>query len=99
MHFIYVLKLSEQYNEATNWDEETNRIMGLHWDYLVDLHKKGTVQVVGRTNYETGHPDLTGICIFKAEDEAAATQIMNQDPCVKYGVMTARVHPFNLALI
>ncbi len=99
MHFIYVLGLTGPYNDAANWDEEADKILSLHWNYLVDLHKKGIMQVVGRTNYEPGHPGLMGIAIFKAETEAAATEIMNNDPCVKYGVMTAKVHPFNLALM
>lgn len=99
MHFIYILKLTPTYEQPGNWTEETDKILGMHWNYLVDLHKKGVAQLVGRTNYEPGHKDLLGITVFKADSPEAAAEIMNNDPCVKYEVMSATVHPFNLALL
>jgi hypothetical protein len=40
-----------------------------------------------------------GICVFTAVSDTEAAEIMNNDPCVKSGVMMAKVHPFNLALL
>lgn len=99
MHFIYILKLTPTYQNKGNWDEETNKILGMHWNYMVDLHKQGIMQVVGRTDLEVDNTENTGIAIFKAENQQEAEVIMQNDPCVKYGVMVAKVHPFNLALM
>lgn len=99
MHFIYVLKLNEHYTNLNNWSEETNKVLELHWNYLVDLHKSGVMDAVGRTNYEVDNPAMFGIAVFRATNETEAKEIMNNDPCVKYGVMNATLHPFNLALI
>lgn len=99
MHFIYVLKLNEPYSNINAWSEETNKVMEMHWNYLVDLHQKGVMDAVGRTNYEVDNPDLFGIAVFRATSEETAREIMNNDPCVKYEVMRATLHPFNLALI
>jgi uncharacterized protein YciI len=99
MHFIYVLKLKELYTNPNAWTEETNKVLEMHWSYLVDLHKKGIMDAVGRTNYEVDNPEMFGIAVFHAPNEQDARKIMNNDPCVKYEVMSATLHPFNLALI
>lgn len=99
MHFIYILKLEEKYTNPNAWDEETNKVLNMHWNYLVELHKQGIMEVVGRMDYEPGNPELLGIAVFKAENAEKAAEIMSNDPCVKYGVMNAKVHPFNLALM
>jgi len=39
-----------------------------------------------------------GLTIFRAESEDAARQIMNGDPAVKKGVMTATLYPFKVVL-
>lgn len=99
MHFIYVLKLNEPYTNPNAWSEQTNKVLEMHWNYLVDLHKKGVMEAVGRTNYEVNNPQLFGIAVFHAATESEAKNIMNNDPCVKFEVMNATLHPFNLALI
>lgn len=99
MDFIYILKLTDHYDHPGNWNEETSRIMDMHWSYLVDLHARGVMQLVGRTSYGPGHKYLFGIAVFTAENEAKATEIMHNDPSIIHGVMTATVHPFNLSLI
>lgn len=98
-YYIYILSLTEKYQNPANWTDETNATVGEHWNYLVGLHAKDIVQVVGRTNYEPGNPGLFGINIFKAESLEAAENIMYNDPCIIKGVMTAHVHPFNLFMV
>ena len=98
MHFIYILQLVPHNKVTANWTEETNQIMGEHWNYLVGLNQKGLIKLVGRTDLGLDNDDNRGIAIFEAPDIMAATDIMNNDPCVKKGVMTAVVHPFRLAL-
>jgi uncharacterized protein YciI len=52
------------------------------------------VQEVGKTDYKNDHPDNFGTVIFLADNEAAAKEIMNNDPAVKNGIMNAILHPF-----
>ena len=40
-----------------------------------------------------------GIAIFEAEDESTARNIMENDPAVKGGVMTAELYPYQIALM
>jgi len=68
-----------------------------HFNRLAELTKKGVVEFAGRTT----NTDKTsfGIIIFRAESEAAAREIMNDDPAVKKGVMKATLFPFHTALM
>ena len=99
MHFIYVLTLTDHYQDPAHWDEDTSAKLDMHWNYLVDLHARDVMQFVGRTSYAPGDKDLFGIAVFSAADEAEATRIMQADPAIVHGIMTARLHPFNLSLI
>ncbi len=67
-----------------------------HFAYLQDLTAKGVIILVGRT--QTTDENTMGLAIFRAESEAAARQIMNGDPVVKKGVMTATLYPFKVVL-
>ena len=75
---------------------EENETIGRHFTYLSDLHKAGVVGLAGRT--DTTHADTLGIVLLDAESEEAARQIMQNDPAVADGVMTAQLHPFRLAI-
>ena len=99
MQFMYVLQLLPHYQVQSNWTAATNEILGEHWNYLVGLHEKGVMKLVGKTDYELNHPENHGYAIFEASSVEEATEIMNNDPCVKKGVMTAKVHPFRIALL
>ncbi len=99
MHFIYILQLQPQYRIASNWTDETRATVGQHWNYLVDLHSKGIVKVVGRTDYDIDHTHNRGYCIFEAESVEKANEIMVNDPCVIKGVMTAELHPLKLFML
>ncbi len=94
MQFIYVLKLTERYTRPENWTAETNQIVGAHFNYLKGLFESGIVKFVGKTEYGIEHPDNWGISIFEAANEDEAQKIMQQDPCIINGVMTASLHPF-----
>lgn len=82
MDFIYILKLTDRYEKLENWDEEAGKIMDKHWNYLVDLHARGVMQLVGRTSYSPGHKDLLGIAVFTTDNAEKAEEIMNNDPSV-----------------
>lgn len=68
-----------------------------HFAYLTDLTNKGVMILVGRT--QNNDESTLGIAIFEAEDESAARNIMENDPAVKGGVMTAELYPYQIALM
>jgi uncharacterized protein YciI len=73
------------------------KIVGEHFSYLKDLKESGVVILVGRT---TNDDETTfGVIIFNANSVSEATKIMNADPAVLEGVMTAELFPYRVALI
>lgn len=79
--------------EATPEESET---VGRHFAYLKGLTEQSVVLLAGRTM--TTDETTFGIVIFEAEDEASARAVMEGDPAVKGGVMTAALFPFRIAL-
>jgi uncharacterized protein YciI len=77
--------------------DEEDRVVNAHFRYHQDLTAKGIDILVGRTQ-DTG-ADTIGLVIFRAESEEAALQMVNNDPAVKNGVMTATVYPYKIALM
>jgi uncharacterized protein YciI len=71
---------------------EEDEIIDQHFAYMEELTEKGVVVLVGRT-LNTDETSF-GMTIFEAEDAAAARQIMEDDPAVKSGMMTATLYPF-----
>ena len=67
-----------------------------HFAYLHDLTGKGVMIFVGRTL--TSDENTMGLAVFRAESEDAARWIMDGDPVVKKGVMTATLYPFKVIL-
>jgi uncharacterized protein YciI len=63
-----------------------------HFAYLQGLHAQGVIIFVGRTL--TTDDNTMGLAVFRAESEDVARRIMNDDPVVKKGVMTATLYPF-----
>ena len=75
---------------------EEDEIIDQHTAYMEDLTEKGVVILVGRT-LNTDETSF-GLTIFEAEDETAAREIMENDPAVKDGLMTATLFPCRVAL-
>ncbi|MES2619354.1 MAG: YciI family protein [Bacteroidota bacterium] len=98
MQFMYVLRLTEQYRNEANWTEETKETVSQHFNYLKGLYENGVMKLVGKTDYDVAHDENRGFAIFEADSMEKANYIMNNDPCIVKGVMTAKLHPFNIAL-
>ena len=95
--FIYVLRLTRTEMITEGPTPEELKTTHDHFNYLRDLRNQGTVLHAGRT---TPVGDRTfGIVILKAESEAEANQIANEDPAVKNKVMTAELYPYRVALV
>jgi uncharacterized protein YciI len=98
-NYIVVLHLTEKYKNEKNWDDSASARVTRHFNNLKRMRDEGTLYLAGRTNYEDNDPKLFGIYVFTAASMDAAKEIMNNDPAVSNGIMTAEVHPFSLALI
>ena len=94
--FIYVLKLIPSLLDQKNWTPREEGIVETHFQYLKGLTEAGTMILVGRT--QQMDVETFGIAIFEAASDDDARQIMENDPAVKGGIMTAKVYPFRIAL-
>ncbi len=96
--FAYILHLKKEahIHDASSWTDKDKEIVATHFTYLQNLTKRGTVLMAGRSLAET--TESFGIVVFQAEAEAEAQQIMDNDPAVLQGLMTAKLHPFRVAL-
>lgn len=95
--FVYVIRPRRRDMLATGLTVEEQSAMGAHFRYLQEGLAAGRVLLAGRT--QTTGPESFGICIFSADDEAAARSFTAADPAVAAGVMEAEVHPYKVALL
>lgn len=96
--YLGVLTLAEKYKDEKNWSKADEAIVGEHFKRLVKSKTDGIVVLAGRTNYELNNPDMMGLVIFYARDDAAALQFMMDDPAVKNHIMLTKVHPYGIAV-
>ena len=71
-------------------------VINRHFNYLSDLCQRQIVVLAGRTTTNDNH--VFGICILRAEDIDEAQRMVDGDPAVAEGVMTAALYPFRIAL-
>lgn len=95
--FLYVLKLIPRLLDEQNWTPQDEAIVGEHFQALQKLQAGGLLILAGRTL--AMDPDGMGLVIFNAGSEDEARRIMESDPAVKQGIMTARLFPYSVALI
>ena len=95
--WLYYLKPARLEMVTEGSTPEEDDIVSRHFAYLKDLTEKGVMIMLGRT--QNNDESTFGIAIFEAEDEAAARTIMENDPAVKNGVMTATLYPYKIALM
>jgi uncharacterized protein YciI len=93
--FLYVLRPSrvEMLSDATAQEEEA---VGRHLQYLQQQAAEGIVLMAGRT-LDSG-ADTMGLVVLEAGSMDAARQIMEADPGVSEGVMTATLYPYRVAV-
>src|SRR4030095_452557 len=93
--FIYVLKPTRLEMLTEGPTPEEAETVSRHFAYLKDLTERGVMILVGRT--QNKDENTFGIAIFEAEDEAAARQIMENDPAIIGDVMNATLYPYKVA--
>lgn len=95
--YLYKIRPVDRLLTVDSWADEDNAIVEEHFKRLVELEAAGVLILAGRTLNE-GDSQF-GIVIFAAESEASARQIMESDPAVVKGIMTAELFPYRVALI
>ncbi len=94
--FLYKLQLVRGDLLRTGPTSSEQAVVAEHFAYLQSLNARGAIIFVGRT-LNTDETTM-GLAVFRAESEDAARQIMNDDPAVKKGVMTATLYPFKVLM-
>jgi len=80
---------------ASGATDEEKAVVAEHFDYLQALKGAGILIRAGRTQEDQG---TWGITIFEAPDEASARAVMQTDPAVAAGVMSATLYPYAVAV-
>lgn len=95
--FLYKLQATRLEMLRSGPTKEEEQIIEDHFNYLKELASRRVVILAGRTlnNDETSF----GIVVLRVESEHAALAIMNDDPCVRKGVLRATLFPFRVALM
>jgi uncharacterized protein YciI len=92
--WIYFLHPPRDNFAATMTDEE-NAAFVEHFRRFQQMLSDGVLILVGPTLGQLN----TGIAVFEADDEAAAAQIMNDDPVIKAGYARGELRPFRVSLL
>lgn len=93
--FIYFLKLIPRLLDDSAWTPEDEEIVERHFKRLQELATEGKVILAGRTL----DANPTGIVILEIDSEDEARSLMEADPTVAEGIMTAGLHPYSVALL
>jgi uncharacterized protein YciI len=77
--------------------EDESQAVEKHFLYLKELTEKGVVLMAGRTT--NNDASTFGIVILETETESDARSIMENDPSVRQNIMTAKLFPYQVALM
>lgn len=92
--WIYFIHPPRDDFAATITDPE-QAVWAEHFARLQRLLADGQLILAGPT---LGHIN-TGVCVFEAPDEAAARQVMAEDPVIQGGFARGELRPFRISLL
>ena len=95
--YLYVLRPTRLAMLTAGPTPAEAAVVGEHFAYLQALTERGVMILVGRTL--NNDAETLGLAIFRAGSEAEARAIMENDPAVRQGVMTAKLYPYRIALL
>ena len=95
-HYLYRIQPTRHEMLTEGRTAEEAEIIGEHFTYLERLTRQGVAILVGRTL--STEQDSMGIVIFTARSDEEARALMEADPAVSKGVMSAKLFPFHIAL-
>ncbi|MFI5212240.1 MAG: YciI family protein [Ignavibacteria bacterium] len=93
LQFIYIIRPFKE-NFVQTATESENEIMGHHFNYLQSMLSDGKLIMAG--------PETTGkfgLCVIETGSEQEARDIMENDPAVKSGIVSAELYPYRVSLI
>ncbi|MCV3243225.1 YciI family protein [Mesorhizobium sp. ZC-5] len=100
--FMLILTLREDLRDPARWTDAERQAVGAHFEMLQREAAAGNMLLAGRSDeYQADghmHPDVMGIGIFLANSREEAEKFIAADPAVVAGVMSVRLHKFNLAV-
>ena len=80
---------------AATMTAEEQEVWGRHFERLQQLLADGVLVLAGPTLGRIN----TGVCVFEAEDEAAAQRVMEGDPAIVAGFARGELRPFRVSLL
>ena len=86
--YVIILRPAPAYGE-----KGTEEIVGVHFKYLQELHKKGVLIMAGRFS-----DVLIGLSIIQVDTKERAIEIMKNDPAVKAGIFHAELNQWRIAI-
>jgi uncharacterized protein YciI len=93
--FLYVLRLTPRLHDDKAWTTADQAAIKGHIEHLRAATDHGKLILAGRT-LEPGDRTF-GLVVFHAPDEADARAFMNSDPAIVGKIMTAELHPYQVA--
>ncbi|MEZ5338046.1 MAG: YciI family protein [bacterium] len=73
------------------------QVLSAHGAHLQQLLEQGSLVLAGRTQYDDMR--TMGLVVLRAADEESARSLMESDPPVAAGVMSAELHPYHVAFL
>lgn len=95
-NWIYHLRPRRLEMVTTGPTESEMEVIERHMQYLKSLADADIVLLAGRT--QNAGENTFGLVIFHAPDDAAAHQVMIDDPAVSAGLMDASLYPYRVAV-
>jgi uncharacterized protein YciI len=92
--WIYIIHPPRE-NFAATMTEAEQAVWSRHWERAKRLYLEGSIVLMGPY---LGSNNL-GICIFEAQDEAAARKFMEQDPAIASGIGRGDLQPYRVSLL
>ncbi len=95
VQFLYILRLVPRLLEESAWTEDDKLVIERHFEHLKGLLAEERLILAGRTLVK----NPLGLVILEVADEDEAFALMQSDPAVVEGIMTAELHPYSVALL
>ncbi len=92
--FVYELTLFESYRHRALWTEREHAIQKEHVAYLDSLEESGALLLAGIVDQNL--ENHTGFVILRTPEYAQASEIVQHDPSIREGMMSARLRPINI---
>ncbi len=95
--YLYVLRPIPRLQDEKSWTGRENEIVSRHFVALQEMLARGNLILAGRTLPLDSR--TMGLVVFEAADDDEARRMMESDPAVIDGIMTAELFPYRVALL